>query len=50
MTCKVLVRLAASRFSCCLIGLFFDFLFAILTHLSYVLRKHLPSLDQVLPR
>ena len=34
MICSVLVRLAASRFSFCLICLFLDFLFAILTHLS----------------
>lgn len=38
MICSVLVRRAASRFSVCRVGLglFFDFLFAILTHLSTI--------------
>ena len=36
MICRVLVRRAASRFSVCREGLFFDFLFAILTHLSTI--------------
>jgi hypothetical protein len=34
MICRVLVRLAASRFSSCRVGLLLDFLFAILTLLA----------------
>ena len=45
--CSVLVRLAC-HVSVCFVGLFLDFLLAISTHLSYVSKKRLPLLFQVL--
>lgn len=41
--CSILVRLSASRFAFDLTGLFLYFLFAILTPLLSVLKKHLTA-------
>src|SRR5215216_622671 len=49
MNWRVFVRLAASRFSVCLFGLFLGFLVAIPTHLPDVWKRHRSSPSPVLP-